>query len=186
MSNIDGDTLDRFVQQFSSIDETAIAVLKGHLLIEEKIDSIIKLFVFHPQFIEQSRLSFAQKLNFAKSMSLDESHNPMWEICTSLNTLRNDFAHSLNSESRSSKFNNIIKSFKKNVPEPSVDIDSLKDPDKIMYITGTFLGFLNSFHQEIQRFKRIVNSIDVAINTHRSRADNPEQQVNALDAPSRE
>ncbi len=56
MSAIDNDTLERFVQQFSSIDETAIAVLKGHLLIEEKIDSIISLFVFHPKFIEQSRL----------------------------------------------------------------------------------------------------------------------------------
>jgi hypothetical protein len=44
-------------------------VLKGHLLIEEALDGIISNFVFHSERIGEARLSFAQKVNLARSMS---------------------------------------------------------------------------------------------------------------------
>jgi hypothetical protein len=62
----------RSLEQLGYVDETALVVVKGHLLIEESLNSIISAFVFHPEFIQEANLRFAQKLSIARSMSLDD------------------------------------------------------------------------------------------------------------------
>src|SRR5258708_6758278 len=98
----------RSLEYLSNVDETTLVVLKGHLLIEELLDSIISTFVFHPEFIGADNLGFAQKLSIARSMSLDEHENAMWELATKLNSLRNELAHKLDSPKRAAKTRSVI------------------------------------------------------------------------------
>ena len=51
----------KFEEHLRYVDDTTLIVLKGHLLIEEMLDSIISKFVFHPEFIEKADLRFPQK-----------------------------------------------------------------------------------------------------------------------------
>ena len=46
----------RIEEQFRHVDETALVVLKGHLLIEEALDAIISRFGHHAAFVEEARL----------------------------------------------------------------------------------------------------------------------------------
>jgi hypothetical protein len=59
-------------------------------LVEKALNQIIEDFIFHADKIVEARLSFAQKIHFARSISLDEHDNSMWNLVTAL---RNDFAH---------------------------------------------------------------------------------------------
>jgi hypothetical protein len=75
------DAMKRKIEEhFAQVDETVLVVLKGHLLIEEALDTIISRFVFHPEFIQAANLRFAQKLSIARSISLDEHNNEMWGL----------------------------------------------------------------------------------------------------------
>jgi hypothetical protein len=69
----------RLVGQLES-DNAALIILKGHLVIEERLTSVIEKFVFHPEHLEQARLTFAHKLAIARSLSLDEDKNSMWSL----------------------------------------------------------------------------------------------------------
>jgi hypothetical protein len=95
--------LNRVREHFGYVDETALIVLKGHLLVEESLDSIISKFVFHPEFLEMANLGFAQKVSIARALNLTEHENEIWEIATKLNSLRNEIAHGLNSPKRAKK-----------------------------------------------------------------------------------
>src|SRR5262245_32386458 len=95
--------LHRLVEQMGRIDEPALAVLKGQLLLEEQLDRILTRFVFHPEHLEQANLRFYQKVCVARSISLDEQVNPMWELVLAVNALRNELAHSLDSPRRQPK-----------------------------------------------------------------------------------
>jgi hypothetical protein len=60
-----------------NVDDEALIVLKGHLVLEERLDAIFEKFVFNPDHLETARLTFAQKLAIARSISLDQDKNPL-------------------------------------------------------------------------------------------------------------
>ena len=51
-------------------DVAAMTLLKGHLVLEEKITSSIEKFVFDAEALENARLSFSQKVSIARSIHL--------------------------------------------------------------------------------------------------------------------
>jgi hypothetical protein len=72
--------LKRVREHFGYVDETALIVLKGHLLIEESLNSIISKYVFHPEFVEMANLGFAQKVCIARAVTLTEHKNEMFAL----------------------------------------------------------------------------------------------------------
>jgi hypothetical protein len=159
----------RFEEHFRSLDETTLVVLKGHLLIEEMLDSIISNFVFHPEFVEAAKLRFAQKVSVARSMSLDDHENEMWEIAVTLNGLRNELAHSLNSPKRATKTKAVIDLFFRQAADMENFSKLKEEPESVglSYAVAFFLGFLSSFKEEVKRFRAYVDELDAIVNTHR-------------------
>lgn len=159
----------RIEEQFRHVDETAVVVLKGHLLIEEALDTIISKFVHHAAFIEEARLRFAQKIAVARSMSLDEHENGMWDIAIKLNSLRNDLAHALDSPKRAGKTQAVIDLYYREINDPA-HRDMMKDqPEHVVlfHAIGFFLGFLSTFQGEVNRFREHVDALDFIVNPHR-------------------
>ena len=68
---------EKFKEHFLYVDAPAQIVLKGHLLIEEALDTILGKFVFHPEHLQNANLRFAQKIDLARSISLAEHNNEM-------------------------------------------------------------------------------------------------------------
>jgi hypothetical protein len=156
-------------EHFQQVDAVAQVVLKGHLLIEEALDKIIGKFLFHPEHFEEASLRFPQKIDLARSMSLDEHNNEMWQLAILINTLRNELAHSLKSDKRQRKTQSVIDLYLKLLEDKEM-VDSHKDHSKeviLMWAVTFFLGFLGAFEAEIDRFRSFVDGLDHIVNPHR-------------------
>ncbi len=158
-----------FVELFQNVDAVALVVLKGHLLIEEALDTILRKFVYHPEFLSDARLSFAQKIEIARSISLDEHNNEMWALVKAINSLRNELAHSLGSEKRSQKTERVVELYLKLLEDRETAARHKGEPEEhvLMWATGLCIGFLSEFVQEVDRFRSVVDTLDRAINPHR-------------------
>jgi hypothetical protein len=159
----------KFAEHFTTIDETAQIILKGHLLIEESLDTILGKFVFHPEHLKSAKLSFNQKLHLARSVSLDEHSNKMWDLAKAINSLRNVLSHSLMPEIRQKKIQQVIDIYLKLLDNDEIAAHDRIESEEVilMWATSFFLGFLSTFEQEIDRFKYLVNTLDRVVNPHR-------------------
>lgn len=154
----------RLISQLEG-DPAAITVLKGHLLLEEMITAAIEKSVFHPEHLEAARLTFAQKVSIARSLSLDEPKNSIWDLVERLNKLRNVLSHSLEDVPRADAMNALRSAYAK-----ERDLEDWEKKDEallILSVVAYCLGFLDGFEQEIERFKGWVQVMDVAVNPHR-------------------
>lgn len=102
--------IERFQKEMSSVDELLHVLLKGHLLLEEALENILNLSVFHREHLDDARLSFAQKSQIARSFCLRKNKFGEWDLIAAINALRNDFAHNLNSPGRDRKLA-VVKEF---------------------------------------------------------------------------
>ena len=161
----------KFTEHFQEVDGSAQIMLKGHLLVEEALEAIIGKFVFHPEFIEDASLRFPQKIDIARSMSLDEHNNEMWQLGIAINSLRNELAHSLKSDKRQRKTRTLIDLYVRLLED---NTDRHKDDSEeviLMFAISFFLGFLCSFQNEVERFRSVVDEMDRIWNPHRYGAD---------------
>jgi hypothetical protein len=160
--------LTKLEEHLRFVDESALVVLKGHLVIEETLGEIISTFVFHGEYLEEARLTFAQKVAVARTMSLDEHENEMWQLIVAINSLRNDLAHSLQSPKRATKTKALIDLHKKlggTVKMP----DGKEVPEHVVlsFTISFSLGFLSGFVEEVRRFRSTVDELDKIANPHR-------------------
>lgn len=159
---------EKFKEHFDHVDAIAQVVLKGHLLIEESLDTILSKFVFHPEHLQNANLRFVQKMELARSISMDEKNNEMWELAMAINILRNELSHSLKSEKRHQKTQRIIDLYLKlseNVEY--TEQHKHESEERVLILAASYiLGFLSSFEAEVDRFKSLVGALDVALNPH--------------------
>ncbi len=148
------------------LDRAAMVALKGHLVIEEKITAAIEKFVFHPEHLDDARLTFAQKLAISRSLSLDENKNSMWELVAKLNRLRNTLSHSLEGTLRADAMNAIRAAYIKE-RDSKLDWEKTDEASLLLGVISLCLGFLDSFEQEVERFRKHVNLLDRVVNPHR-------------------
>lgn len=151
---------------FGAIEKESLVILKGHLLIEESLNFIIENFVHHSDFMNKAKLTFYQKLNIARSMSLNEQENSMWVLIEKINTLRNDFSHRLESDKRESKIQVIISLYKTEMKSTDFEHDWENEdlPTFLAFVISLCLGFLTAFEAEVKRFKRFVDILDKSVN----------------------
>ncbi|NRS90896.1 hypothetical protein HNQ02_003847 [Flavobacterium sp. 7E] len=151
---------------FGVIDKESLVILKGHLLIEESLNFIIENFVHHSDFMNKAKLTFYQKLNIARSMSVSEQENSMWLLIEKINTLRNDFAHRLESDKRESKIQVILSLYKTEMKSTDFEDDWENEdlPTFLAFVISLCLGFLTALEAEIKRFKSIINIVDKSTN----------------------
>ena len=146
-------------------DKAAITALKGHLVLEERITAAIEKFVFHPEQLQGARLQFSQKLSIARSLSLTEHENSIWDLVEKLNKLRNTLSHSLKGASRVDAMNALRSTYAK-----ERELEGWEKEDEALLILSAVaycLGFIDAFEQEVERFKEWVDVMDVAVNPHR-------------------
>jgi hypothetical protein len=158
-----------FEDHFNTVDEQAQILLKGHLLIEEKLYDIISNFVFHQDALEKAKLGFYQKLHLARSLSLDESKNSMWELVLAVNSLRNKIAHKLAIEEREKPLEHLKALYKKEMADDELENvwDTQGTIVGLSYSISLILGFLSTFEKESLRFKEMINNLDLVLNTYK-------------------
>src|SRR6516165_6996081 len=148
MSDVHDRNLQRLTEQMRHIDEFALVVLKGHLVLEEQLERIISKFLFHPECLEAANLRFAQRVALARTMSLDEHDNLMWELLLAVNGLRNELAHALHSEKRQRKLDRVKALYLAESDAPEREIADCPDHELAAYAIALILGFLGACEEE--------------------------------------
>ena len=84
---------DRFERLLLTLQDTELILLKGHLLLEEQITSLIESYLMKPKGLEQARLSFAQKAHLLFCLhQISITHDDL-KLILELNRIRNRLAH---------------------------------------------------------------------------------------------
>ena len=84
---------DRFERLLLSLQDTELILLKGHLLLEEQMTTLIESYLKKPKGLEKIRLSFAQKAYLLFCLTqLSLTTNDL-EVILELNRIRNRLAH---------------------------------------------------------------------------------------------
>lgn len=84
----------RFNLLVPAVGDILVIILKGHLLIEEQLESIITAAVKNPQKIREARLTFAQRLKLVEAIvGHIKKTSVIWEATGALNSIRNRLVH---------------------------------------------------------------------------------------------
>jgi hypothetical protein len=140
----DKDILDRFVRHFpsESNDPTEI-VLKGHLLMEETINRMLRSLLVTPDAIEGANLRFHQKLCLLRALDPAGPHSLIFDVAEKLNTLRNRLAHAIDHPKMEDAAKDLLSLLEK--PECGVELTqeplSLRLRGAIIYACGMMEGW---------------------------------------------
>src|SRR5215469_13801512 len=111
-------------------DDLELIVLKGHLLLEQQLETIIRCTVPRSRYLP--KLGFYDKALLARAMSWTHGKHAMWDFIVALNTLRNDFSHSLGSGETMKKIRIALDAHKGTLsPKEKKTVSAMKDPDRL-------------------------------------------------------
>ena len=130
---IDRQVFARYVKHLERTKDLTLIILKGQLLIEEMINEAIESFVPHAKYLEYAHLRFFQKVEIVRSLSWDQQENKIWELILSLNGIRNDLAHSLESSKLALKIGNAKRLYLRYFPRERSKPDPLLFRDLIIF-----------------------------------------------------
>lgn len=149
MSVFFGHTVGRMQDELSRPDETAVIILKGHLLVEEHLNRIIDVGLPHPEKLEKERFRYVQLLQIVRSVA--PADHPMFDLIVHLNSLRNHLAHSLAGEKRRRKVEEFLRKFLElHPPAASVSIvESGIEANAVACAIGYCLGFLAALEETL-------------------------------------
>jgi hypothetical protein len=155
---------EKFFRDFSKhllqIDEPANVILRGHLLVENDLDSVLRATFFYPEFI-QDRLSFERKAQMARAMALRTQNEAVWETLSALNALRNEIAHNRDPRPRKAKLNRLRQACLKQI-KSEFSAKHRDDDDREIVTLGCALcsGFLGLLEDQLWSARDIVNQVD--------------------------
>lgn len=117
--------LDRLLRHLPNSDDMSLIALKGHLLIEEVLDDLIVNRCRSPKSLNDVDISFRVKSRIARALwgsSLRtgfELPANTWALIDALNSLRNAYAHNLESPDVDRKIAKIAQLAFSNVERPA-------------------------------------------------------------------
>lgn len=133
-------------------DPMVSAALKGHLLIEESLNRLLAGLARAPEHIDQAalRLSFHQKQKLVRAFGPPaEGETAVWRLIELLNALRNDLAHTLESEGFDAKLDALLTEWAKlRITSPFVDPDEGPEA-RITGVVSYCLGWLWGYEKEV-------------------------------------
>jgi hypothetical protein len=178
LSEEQNESLKRLFRHLDA-DSAGMTALKGHLIIEEFLTRAIQKFVWHPEHLDDARLSFAQKLSVCRSMSLDNNDKTVWDLISKLNGLRNAFSHSLQGERRTKATDALRSAYMRELGEDKLDEFESTDVGLLLGVIALCMGFLSGFENEVERFREKVNALDKLMNPHRyAKTDDSQAEKN--------
>jgi hypothetical protein len=136
----------RCMEYVHDVDAVAQIARKGHILLTEALDSLLALCVRHPEYLAATNLRFVQKLDLVRALVQDEHTPAIWELLAAMNTLRNEFSHSLNAEKQRHKTQRVIGLYLTLLDNADQAAHHQNEPDAVvlMRVVAFCLGFLLS------------------------------------------
>lgn len=115
----------RFLAHMPINGDTALSILKGHLLIEELIWQLICQKVDSPEALKGTRFNFEQQICLARALIRGKANSWEWEAASALNKIRNQLAHRLQPADLEAKLDSFCSLVAANCFPVTPDMDSL-------------------------------------------------------------
>jgi hypothetical protein len=152
--------MTEYKRHLEEVDELALIVLKGHLLIEGLLDKIIYLAVFHVEYLTSARLSFNQKLLLARSLCREKHDISIWMMIGGINALRNKIAHGLDDDRRRASVSALRRLFLTELePEQVAQFEGFNDEQISYYACAMSVGFLEIFESDTKALRSIIENL---------------------------
>ena len=91
------------------VKDPTLIILRGHLLVEELLNEVLKSWLKDPSVLPDTRLTFHQKLKLAQGIILGRKDGFTWKPLELLNQLRNKISHRLNPHDLELKIDEFLK-----------------------------------------------------------------------------
>jgi len=162
----------RFTDQLREVDDLALIVLKGHLVMEGLMNDAIEAFLLHAEFADVARMRVSQKIALCRAISTSDQNNRMWEVISAINVVRNALSHSLDPERRARAIESLRKLYEeefKHTPDAvngiPKSVDGMPaDMAVCLFAIGGCLGYLQAHLAEVRRLKERILEMDAAMN----------------------
>jgi len=130
-------------------DNESILILKGHLVIEELLTSILKAVTGGDKEVESARLSFHQKRLLAKATAGRNREDGAWKIMETINSLRNDIGHNLEPKKSEELINKLKDQLKGRDSEAYSLIPNPNNNEQVIsHVISFCIGFLEAYLRE--------------------------------------
>ena len=145
------DILSKCKQYIRKGDDLTVIVLKGHLLVEEELELIINRFLPNAKAVTRAKFSFFSKAALAQAICWQRPDDEIWSLIFSINTLRNDLAHNLESDKRAVRFDEVLRQHAEmSVDDPDYqDFIHLSKEEQLVLAIVHVLGFLRQFRKDV-------------------------------------
>lgn len=85
----------RVIKHLRKQDDLSLIILKGHLLIEELLFTLVSSAAKDPSAIKSAKLGYYELASVAKALFYESRVGPIWGAIFELNKLRNTLVHDL-------------------------------------------------------------------------------------------
>lgn len=153
----------RYLEHLPSTTDETLLVLRGHLLVEELITEVVETYLPNPKYLEDARLTFAQKVNIARAMCWTKHNSDIWPLVAAMNQLRNELAHSLDAPRAVEKRSKVIQSFLSSIEDKKFRSEIGKAPidQQLRSVTLYIVAFLARFLEDVYAFRYTVDPLQL-------------------------
>jgi len=135
---------EKITKHFAEVDPLTQVVLKGHLLLEERLNATVRHALYNPELFDRMKLNFHHKMLLAQSFSVSKRGEGIWELIASINALRNGIAHSLDEDQRGKQFHRMRELYLRELDNPELLKEDEAEPDHLLFLKAYALceGYL--------------------------------------------
>jgi hypothetical protein len=150
-----GKEMEERVKKFNAL---MLAVLKGHLVIEQAMDEFLAISLFHPDQLRGTKFNFNNKAQLCRSMSLGQEKDSLWDVLRAANRLRNQVAHSLDTAKVQTKMDELRKIFLATLtPRQAEDLRSQADDFVAQSACVICAGFLATLKSDAESRRQVLD-----------------------------
>lgn len=145
--------LGRWLTHLPQTEDLSLITLKGHLLVEEILEDLIRHRCSHPEALENVDIAFFLKARLARAFygtKLQDGYEIpeyTWDAVEALNSLRNEYAHALESRAVEKK---LQKFFAIALQEQQAPTDPKNPSDDLRSAISFLHAVLSSFEAAVK------------------------------------
>lgn len=107
----------RFTIGMTNVEDDHLYIIRGHLLIEQRLRELINLKAKKPNALIDARLTFNQVLCIAKALYWKSGSERLWEGIVKLNNIRNSLSHKVINKNYDRDVDAFLRLFEGNDPD---------------------------------------------------------------------
>ncbi len=147
------------IERRNKMDAIALAVVRGHLLIEQAMDDFLTASFFHPDHVLEGRFGFLHKAQMCRAMSLNQNEDQLWELLWRANELRNRIAHTLSADEIKKKMDRLRRGYMDVLtPEQAKGLEKQPDADIAQSAFALCAGFLVVLRHDAISRRRVIDA----------------------------